>query len=90
MKKTLQGGTALKNNNVITENVSSLKSTSLFAKKKTTQNITYPGFSPSPHASLWPIASCRPSSYNHQQLKDEWGHQRTKKKGRRAVVLQQN
>lgn len=34
------------------------------------QGITYQGFSPSPHASLWLIASCHPSSYNPPRLKD--------------------
>lgn len=36
------------------------------------QDITYPDFSPSPRVSLWLIASCRPSSCNPPQLKDEW------------------
>lgn len=43
----------------------------LYLKKRKKQGITYQDFSPSPHASLWLIASCHPSSCNPPRLKDD-------------------
>lgn len=65
---------------VVSEPLSSQKSVSSFALVPKKQEITYLGCAPSPHVSLWLIASCRLSSYNPPQLKDKCRCQGTKKK----------